>query len=60
MHDLYIIFSIVNIKIIFVLLLNYFFLFFYVRKEMFLYQTVRQSGRESETQVIILLRLLPR
>lgn len=60
MHDLYIIFSIVNIKIIFVLLLNYFFLFFYVRKEMFLYQTVRQSGRESETQVIILFRLLPR
>lgn len=60
MHDLYISFSIVNIKIIFVLLLNYFFLFFYVRKEMFLYQTVRQSGRESETQVIILLRLLPR
>lgn len=60
MHDLYIIFSIVNIKIIFVLLLNYFFLFFYVRKEMFLYQTVRQNGRESETQVIILLRLLPR
>lgn len=60
MHDLYISFSIVNIKIIFVLLLNYFFLFFYVRKEMFLYQTVRQNGRESETQVIILLRLLPR
>lgn len=60
MHDLYIIFSIVNIKIIFVLLLNYFFLFFYVRKEMFLYQTIRQSGRESETQVIILFRLLPR
>lgn len=60
MHDLYISFSIVNIKIIFVLLLNYFFLFFYVRKEMFLYQTVRQNGRESETQVIILLRLVPR